>query len=176
MNNTDSVSRKEYEALQKQIATLVRTSGNHDLMLVPEEERGTSFLVSFYKSTAKDKPRLVIGWATLADEVFPKAGGGIEEDQRVRVFLEPGEDDKSIESLEARLEKTKDKEKRDATIKEIEELKGKNQKDMTLRDFGLKNIIKERVTIKGTETRGKKVNIIFDWDGKEKRLGIQFVN
>ena len=171
-----TVPKKTLDLLKSQVASLMKAVGKSDMLEIPEEERGTSFLIPLYKESATAEPRRVIKYETVANLASFDNKGEEQVDQRVKVYLEPQKDSPNIKALETKLSRTTDEEKRAKTEAEIEAARDDIEKVMSLKDFGLKNIIKERVTIKGKKTMDGQTFIIFDWEGEEKELNIIYAN
>ena len=143
----------------------------------PKGEKGQTVSISLYRESLSDEPRVVIGWEMIKDEV--RVGrNGVEEEQTVRVTLEPsGSKDTRVQKMQLGSAKKSGDEKKIAELeKQIADAESDDTVEMSYKDFALRYLEKVVVDVKGTENINGEVRFIVDYKDKEYRLGAAFIN
>jgi len=151
------------------------------------KKHGKTIRVWTYRPSITEDPRLIVRTELKSNDVsFNPMNGAIIEDQRIELFFSTDKDDyKRINATKAQIGKLKNAENPDfdkiaEKEEELRKLELPKSVEMSYYNFAVKElgnrIQKVEVTVKGTKEINGKHYFIFDWNGEETELSIDFVN
>lgn len=171
---TQPISWEQEKAeMQRQIDLLMKVADKGRLgRFMDPTKYGKSVKVSLYREDASEEPRLIVSWKMIKDFVRTDKRG-VQEEQIVEITLE---NNGKIDAVEQKLSEISDPSKLEEGRKKLEILKGMYVKRMAYIDFGVYIIEKQEVNVKQTITEGDQIFFVIDWNDKEYKMPIQFIN